>query len=67
MEGSSRKRKQAIVVTQGFECSRLEYELLAVAYEHAVPIFTRVSGSPARPEQVAIEGQGLPDRDADLQ
>jgi hypothetical protein len=41
MDDASTKPRAKIAVTRGFECSRLESELLAVAYEHAVPILSR--------------------------
>jgi hypothetical protein len=44
MDDASTKPRARIAVTRGFECSRLEAELLAVAYEHAVPILSRPIG-----------------------
>lgn len=43
MDDASTKPRATIAVTRGFECSRLESELLAVAYEHAVPIRVSVT------------------------
>lgn len=37
MEGKARKVKRALTVKRGFECSRLERELLAAAYERVLP------------------------------
>ena len=37
MEGENRKVKRELKVTRGFECSRLEGDLLAAAYERALP------------------------------
>jgi hypothetical protein len=44
MDDASTKPRAKIAVTRDFECSRLESELLAVAYEHAVPILSRQIG-----------------------
>lgn len=44
MDDACTRRRAKIAVTRGFECSRLESELLAVAYEHAVPILLRPIG-----------------------
>ena len=44
MEDACTRPNAKIAVTRGFECSRLESELLAVAYEHAVPILSRSTG-----------------------
>lgn len=38
----------AMRVARGFETSRLEEELLALAYERVVPVCTRTSGARAR-------------------
>ena len=37
MEGEKRKVKRELKVTRGFECSRLQRDLLAAAYERALP------------------------------
>ena len=37
MEGKNRKVKREVTVRRRFECSRLERELLAVAYERVLP------------------------------
>ena len=37
MEGKIPKVKREVTVRRSFECSRLERELLAVAYERVVP------------------------------
>jgi len=44
MDDACTRPRAKIAVTRGFECSRLESELLAVAYEHAVPILSRSTG-----------------------
>ncbi len=45
MEGSTDRRPLVLRVEQGFECSRLENELLASAYERLIPILRcRLSG-----------------------
>lgn len=41
MEGSSRSRKDRLPVQRSFDISRLEKQLLAQAYELAVPVITR--------------------------
>jgi hypothetical protein len=41
MPDASTSRKRVLRVTQGFETSRLEKGLLAVAYERAAPIISR--------------------------
>jgi hypothetical protein len=38
MDGSTCRRPLLLRVERGFECSRLENDLLASAYEHVVPI-----------------------------
>jgi hypothetical protein len=44
MDDACTMPRAKIAVTRDFECSRLESELLAVAYEHAVPILSRSTG-----------------------
>ena len=41
MEGSTDRCPLILRVEQGFECSRLENELLASAYEQLIPIMQR--------------------------
>ena len=41
MEGSTDRCSLILRVEQGFECSRLENELLASAYERLIPIMRR--------------------------
>jgi hypothetical protein len=41
MDGSTCCRPLLLRVERGFECSRLENDLLASAYEHVVPILQR--------------------------
>ena len=41
MEGSTDRCPLILRVEQGFECSRLENELLASAYERLIPIMRR--------------------------
>ena len=41
MQDASTQRTRFLRVTQGFETSRLEKGLLAVAYERAVPVVSR--------------------------
>ena len=38
MDGSTYHRPLFLRVERGFECSRLENDLLASAYEHVVPV-----------------------------
>ena len=48
MQDASTRHKRFLRVTQGFESSRLEKGLLAVAYERAVPaVSRRRRGTPA--------------------
>jgi hypothetical protein len=37
MEGSTRRQARILKVKQGFECSRLEHAVLALAYRQVVP------------------------------
>jgi hypothetical protein len=41
MDGSTCRRPLVLRVERDFECSRLENDLLAAAYEHVVPILRR--------------------------
>lgn len=41
MEGSTCRQPRILRVQQGFECSRLEHALLALAYEQVVPLVRR--------------------------
>ncbi len=50
MEGTSPASKAAPLVRRGFEFSRLEGELLALAYEHLLPIIR----SPAARRPLAL-------------
>ena len=52
MEGSRSVRKQVLSVEREFECSRLELELLASAYERVLP-GVRVVGDERRRECAA--------------
>jgi hypothetical protein len=45
MEELRRERRKEIAVTREFEASRLEEELLAAAYEQAMPPISRLTGS----------------------
>jgi hypothetical protein len=46
MEGSTDRCPLILRVGRGFECSRLEYELLASAYERLIPILRRRLSGP---------------------
>jgi len=48
MQDASTRRKRFLRITQGFETSRLEKGLLAVAYERAVPVVTRRARTPIK-------------------
>jgi hypothetical protein len=46
MEGSTDRWSLPLTVERGFECSRLENELLASAYERLIPILRRRLSGP---------------------
>jgi hypothetical protein len=49
MEGKTRKVERRLKIERGFECSRLEREVLAASYERALPpISVVVSGGGRR-------------------
>ena len=58
MEGSS-KRRIRLQVEQGFEVSRLEKQLLASAYEHAVPEARRTFAQKRSSTETLKACQGL--------
>lgn len=64
MEGSSRSPRDRLPVERSFEVSRLEQQLLANAYELAVPVITRSlpgrTTVAAEKPHVLIPGSGSP-------
>jgi hypothetical protein len=58
MEDAKRKSNRVLTVERGFEWSRLEGELMASAYERALP-FVRAApgGSQAEQPQIGSDGQ----------
>jgi hypothetical protein len=65
MQDASTSRQRFLRVTQGFETSRIEKGLLAVAYERAVPIVSRRS-SP-RPSKDSLLANAAESRQRDVQ
>jgi len=59
MEDAKRNQNQVLKVERSFEWSRLEEELMASAYERALP-FIRAgpAGSPAGQHEPGFEGRG---------
>ena len=69
MDELQAKPKGLIAVSRRFESSRLESELLAAAYEHAVPILSRavrgqreVSSAAASQNAMSVFETGVEDR-----
>ena len=57
MEDAKRKSKRVLTVERGFEWSRLEGELMASAYEHALP-FVRAAPCESTEEQTEPGSMG---------
>ena len=57
MEGSTCRKQSALKLARCFECSRLEKQLLASAYEHVLPVLSRRLSGNQRVERFDSEAR----------
>ena len=61
MEDTKRKSDRVLKVERGFEWSRLEEQVMASAYEHALPaVRATPAGWPAEPRKLGSDDRSKP-------